>query len=288
MPNNKNSAPDSDISSFCSKKISYYEDLITTTINAINLYKRYDIYGTTELYICVKGLEEIYDNICKLKCTLDTHGLKQEDVIKELQSINNYLFSIFKSYGTYNVNDVLYVTFGNEYLKYVKDNSDDNLLDMIMTHVRPISFVIVPWKKSTRSKSERVRRLAKNRIVEDFSIVESSETLECFDLARTSRNFVSKVHGIKIAFNNEKERKTLILSGLVDDLLMSCFDHPYLQEKTKSVFDNRPNEPDFNNEVFEEFMKSLTLKELLVYNNEELYNRYVGYLNRKKIPHHCA
>ena len=33
-----------------------------------------------------------------------------------------------------------------------------------------------------------------------------------------------------------------------------------------------------NNEDFDEFVKSLTLKELLVYNNKELYNRYVGYL----------
>ena len=281
MKNTKNSGTDSDISSFCSKKIAYYEELITTTINAINIYKQHEIYGTTELYICIKGLEEIYDNICKLKCTLDTQGLEQDDVIKELQNINNYLFSIFKSYGTYNVNDVLYVTFGNEYLKTLKEKSDKPLIDMIMEHVRPISFVIVPWKKNTRSKSEpKKRRLAKNRIVEDFSIVETSETLECFDLARTSRNFITKVHGIKITFNNEKERKTLILSGLVDDLLMSCFDHEYLQNKTKSVYDNRPNEPDFNTDDFEEFMKSLTLKELLVYNNDELYNRYIGYLNQ--------
>lgn len=281
MKNNKSFGSDSDINSFCSKKISYYEELITTTINAIKIYKQYEIYGTTELYICIKGLEEIYDNICKLKCTLDTEGLNQDDVIKELQSINNYLFSIFKSYGTYNVNDVLYVTFGNDYLKKLKDLSSPVLLDIITAHVRPISFVIIPWKKNTRAKSENTkRRLAKNRIVEDFSIVETSDTLECFDLARTSRNFITKVHGIKIAFNNEKERKTLILSGLVDDLLMSCFDHPYLQEKTKDIYDNRPNEPDFNNEDFEEFMKSLTLKELLVYNNDELYNRYVGYLNQ--------
>ena len=37
-------------------------------------------------------------------------------------------------------------------------------------------------------------------------IVESSENLDCFDLARTSRSFQTKVYGIKISFHNEVEK----------------------------------------------------------------------------------
>ncbi len=38
-------------------------------------------------------------------------------------------------------------------------------------------------------------------------IVESAENFECFDLARTSRKFNTKVYGIKVAIKNYEEKK---------------------------------------------------------------------------------
>ena len=55
--------------------------------------------------------------------------------------------------------------------------------------------------------------LAKNRIIEDFMLVETSKTLDCFDLARTSKKFQTKVYGKKISFQNPIKRKTLIVSA---------------------------------------------------------------------------
>ena len=43
-------------------------------------------------------------------------------------------------------------------------------------------------------------------------ICESASNFECFDLARTSKNFQTKVYGIKICFKHSKLKKTLIVS----------------------------------------------------------------------------
>ena len=70
--------------------------------------------------------------------------------------------------------------------------------------------------KFTYQKNKTIK---KNRIIEDFMIVESSENLDCFDLARTSRSFQTKVYGIKISFHNEVEKKTMIVCCIIDDLI---------------------------------------------------------------------
>ena len=42
----------------------------------------------------------------------------------------------------------------------------------------------------------------------------------------------------------------------------------------------KPSEPDFQGETFERFLSSITLKECLVYDNGEIYNRFIGYVNQ--------
>ena len=55
--------------------------------------------------------------------------------------------------------------------------------------------------------SRNIIKIVKNKIVEDFMIVETSDTLDCFDLARTSNDFKIRVYGLKIVFQNIIKRK---------------------------------------------------------------------------------
>ena len=91
-------------------------------------------------------------------------------------------------------------------------------------YLHPISYKSIPWKVDPfKEKSQKI--LKKCRIVEDFMIVEASSSFDCFDLARTSKEFKKKVYGIKVAIQNETEKKTLIISGVVDDILIECTNH---------------------------------------------------------------
>ena len=106
------------------------------------------------------------------------------------------------------------------------------------------------------------------------------QNYECFDLARTSRKFNTKVYGIKVAIKNQDERKTLIISGLVDDIIVNCSDHTFIKKKIQSLYDEKPNDPEFVTSDFERFVNTLTIKELLIYGNDELYQRFIGYLTQ--------
>ena len=66
-------------------------------------------------------------------------------------------------------------------------------------------------------------------------------------------------------------------------MVINCIQSPYLQNKLNSIIQNKPQDIDFLSQDFERFCLSLTLKDLLVYNRKELYQRYMGYINQTKL-----
>ena len=259
------------------QKIISFQNMINKTIMSIQRYKSYELLSANEINICVKNLEEIYKDLLKINEVLHTN-IDLDDIISRLQNINDELSSIFRTFGTYNIEDVLTVCFGPNFLNSQLNEENNEKWDIIKQFVHPIGYKILNWKheqKNTTSAS-----LAKNRIVEDFMIVEISKTFDCFDLARTSQNFQTKVYGIKISFQNVNQKKTLIISGIVDDVLLQCFNHDYINKKIQDLMKNIPNDPIFHNEEFNKFIESITLKELLIYNNAELYDKFIGYNNQ--------
>ena len=275
----QDSSSNADIVDFCMKKMAYYEEVIQKTAKTTNRYKLLDVYGASEQNICIKNLEQVYHNIQVLKSSIKFDTINSNAIMSNIQEINDALCCIFKSYGTSDVQDLLQIGFGIEYCSQFIDSSNADMFDIIKSFVSPIGFNIIPWKKNQKNSTNN-KILSKNRIVEDFSIVETSKTLDCFDLARTSRNFLTKVYGIKISFQNKEQRKTLILCGLVDDVLLECFYHPYTHNKLQDLEADKPTDTEFHTCEFTEFSKSLTLKELLIYNNLELFNRFSGYQNQ--------
>ena len=92
--------------------------------------------------------------------------------------------------------------------------------------------------------------------------------------------FQTKVYGIKVAFHNETEKKTIIVSGLVDDLLITCIDNVYLNIKMEKLIQESAIQSDHDTKVFQRFIHSITLKELIVYSTSELINKYQGHLSQ--------
>ena len=267
----------SDILQTTRKKVETFQNMINKTIKAIQDYKNYDILNPGQINICVKNLEDIYEDLIKIESLLQ-HNIDIDDVIGRLQNINDELSNIFRTFGTKDINDLLIICFGANYLETQLNETNKEKWDIIKDYVHPIGYKILNWK--TDKKKEDKTYLAKNRIVEDFMIVEISKTFDCFDLARTSNNFQTKVYGIKISFQNTVQKKTLIISGIVDDVLLKCFKNEYVMNKIRELVENVPNDPLFQEEDFKKYIESLTLKELLIYNSEELYNKYVGYNNQ--------
>jgi ATP-dependent Lon protease len=258
-------------------KIENYENMIQNTIIYTHNYKSMDIINSNELHICLNNCEKIFSELTKIKYELD-HNEEIEVILNKLQRINNDVSNLFRLFGTKNIKDVLEICLGSNYLDTLQDNID--IYKTIEKLIHPINYKVLKWKNE---KNENKKVLSKNRIVEDFMIVDRSESLDCFDLARTSSNFLTKVYGIKISFQDSKEKQTLIICGIMDETLMKCINSKFITHKLKHLNDTKPLSQEFGGEDFLRFCDSLTIKELLIYSNEELHQKYIGYISQIKL-----
>jgi hypothetical protein len=92
-----------------------------------------------------------------------------------------------------------------------------------------------------------------------------------------------RVYGIKLMIHSSVVKKSLIIFGIIDDIIVDFLNNKYILNKKKLIKDNIPQEEDFLCESFDKFMSSLILKDYLIYENEkEFYNKYVGYISQNK------
>lgn len=276
--------------------IHYFQSLIQKTILSLQRYKQLDIIGANELNLATKTLETLYiettNNLLLLKTKTNS-----SKVGSNIDIIRNDISSIFKQIGTTNIHDLLNVVYGDGYLNTVCWNTDKYKL--IEQYFHPISFKLINWVSdkplnktemydenvvlAINNPTHDITTIEKNKIVEDSTIVEKSLNLDCFDLSRTSKNFQTKVYGLKIAIHNSQEKKTMIVSGLIDDLLTTCIDNDYLNNQLETLVISSVNHPDYEANTFQRYIQSLTLKEILVYSIDELLHKYQGYISQIKL-----
>ena len=270
--------PKKDVLDFLKSKIETFQEIIKRTILAVQKYKFLDILGANEINICIQSLESLFSQLKDIyEPIVENMKIDTEYMISKLQEINNELSSILKSFGTECLEDLITVCFGSDFIDSILTDENRNKFHVINKYVHPIGYKVMVWKGDKKRTNIQI---SKNKIVEDFMIVETSESFDCFDLARTSKSYQTKVYGIKIAIQHTELKKTLIICGVVDEVMLGCLNYKFIDNKIKRLVDNKPKDPDFQDETFDRFITILTIKELLIYSEEELYNRYVGYLNQ--------
>jgi len=255
------------------QKIKNYREMIEKTILSVQKYKKMDIINSKELNLCLNALEEKYEGIEIIETSI-----KEKDVDKtilQLQELNNDMSCIFKMNGTENLSDLLEVCCGSSYLTMIGE-IDIEKWKLLEKYAHPINYKVLNW----RNEKNPEKLIPKNRIVEDFMIVDRAISLDCYDLARTSNNFQTKVYGIKIAFQNHKSKKTLIVSCIVEPIILSCYNNNFISKRLKSLIKKKPKEVDFQTKEFDNFINILSLKDYLIYSNDELYNKFVGFINQ--------
>ena len=56
--------------------------------------------------------------------------------------------------------------------------------------------------------------------------------------------------------------------------------YEFIKKRLELINFNKPNEEYFHNNIFERFIESLTLKDLLIYSPNDIYKRYCGCINQ--------
>ena len=133
----------------CQKKIKYYKNVIQDTILYVQKYKLLDILDAGELNLCVKNLEKIFNNCLQIETAISVKkkSTNYDQLLDKIQTINDDLCINFKCYGTKNIDDLLNIVFGTQYVKSFLNKENNDLYNIIKKYLHPSSFKLLDWKK---------------------------------------------------------------------------------------------------------------------------------------------
>jgi ATP-dependent Lon protease len=223
----------------------FYKKVIKRTLLSVQKYKKIEIVTNTDINICIKALEVLYDQ-CRT------------DISKEnLKTVKNDLLVLLKSYGTTHMADLLELLLGEDALL---EFSSNDKFEIINKYVHPISYKIV----STTNKKGTVI-LSKHTKLLEPDIIKRATHLECYDLCRSTSQFYLRVYGIKIVL--KYGNSTVLVNGIVDDLYLNHLDYAYTM-KYSAVLEK--------SKLPDSYKQMVTLKDQLIYSIEDLVYKYEG------------
>ena len=88
---------------------------------------------------------------------------------------------------------------------------------------------------------------------------------------------------MRVALQDSQNKRTLIVNGIMDDISVLEVENPFVHTALMTTRNSAPKLDDFTSPSFERFLSVLTLKELLVYSENELHDRFVGYMNQIRL-----
>jgi ATP-dependent Lon protease len=246
-----------DVLPLLDRKIEFFKDVIQKTIIHVQKNKILDILGISDVSTCIEKLGELSKKIQEITTA---NKMSTDNIINNLQIINNEISSLLKNYGTENLEDLLLICFGNNN-KITYDDTESAKYELMKKYFHPTSYKVITKKDDPKKKSD-------SEDIANFS---------CSDISSIYKQFHMKVYGIKLHVYSALLKKSLLITGIVDDVLIEFLNNGYITNKIKLLKDNVPNDPEFKGDIFDKFIASLMLKDFLIYDNyTDMYSKFAG------------
>lgn len=252
------------------KKLTFFQDVIQKTILHVKKNAFLDIITISEVNTCINTLFELSKKIKDINIVSIMNDT--DKIINVLQTINIELSILFKGFGTESFEDLLWICFGNNSMNaYATLDIDKYKFELLKKYFHPISYKLF-------AKKEESDKLLKTN--ESFA-----NNLEIIDIGIKIKSFHLKVYGIQLIVHNPQDKKSIIVTGLVDDIIIDFLNNNYINLKCKMIKENSPNSKEFQCETFERFLQSLNLKDYLMSDSHMVYSKYAGYLSNLNAIH---
>jgi hypothetical protein len=271
-----------ELEKFINEKIIYIQEIIRNTIISIKSNKNNEIFSNNDTIISISILNELYEKTIEVKNTenlkKNNQNIKNDQIkaIEELQKITDKLLMIICGFGTKNIEDLLYISFGFEFNNINIENKIVNAkYELIKKHIQPIGCKIIQWKPH-KTYINKIDNYCDNKITDDIIVFEDANSFECFDIDKSTQSFHQKIFGIRIVIHNEIAKKTIIISGIVDDIELDCFSNEYINFRKDEIKKSAEEYEKTEKEIILRILESFSLKEILVFGNEDLQKKMMS------------
>tara|TARA_Y100000389_G_scaffold151529_1_gene151299 strand:+ start:2225 stop:5320 length:3096 start_codon:yes stop_codon:yes gene_type:complete len=214
--------------------------------------------------------------------------IHKDNINNDRGYIENNIIFLIKNYGINDFNEFTKICLDNKYFDNNNNIYDNDKLNILKKHLKIINYKTIEWSKNFEKNKNSYIKI-KNTLIDDEKILNESSNLECIDLCRTSSNYCLKIYGIKLIMHDYKKRITYLINTMCDNFLKDTVDDAYVNNKIKdlNIYYNNYNHIDNNDKInerklFDNFVESLSLKDILIYDIEELYNQFKYIIEKNK------
>ncbi len=260
--------------------INYYRSILNKILNNVEFYNYTNLINNSDYISC-------YETIVKLLDFISKH-IHKDNINNDRGYIENNIIFLIKNYGINDFNEFTKICLDNKYFDNNNNIYDNDKLNILKKHLKIINYKTIEWSKNFEKNKNSYIKI-KNTLIDDEKILNESSNLECIDLCRTSSNYCLKIYGIKLIMHDYKKRITYLINTMCDNFLKDTVDDAYVNNKIKdlNIYYNNYNHIDNNDKInerklFDNFVESLSLKDILIYDIEELYNQFKYIIEKNK------
>ena len=248
-------------------QICNFKHIITNIILGLNKKKQLQIINANNYNKCIVNLNSNYEDLETMETDINNHDdINIKLYTKKLQEKNNNISKLIKVYGTNNLEDLIEICLGKAYLLEIKTN---NCYEILNKYGLPIKYTIIDVNDSQTT--------GKDKIYTKLDIIKSLDNFTCIELINSSNNFFIDVHGLHLILRNKD--KIILVTLLIENINPKCLNINYIKQKIKLILDDKPKTEQYNKPSFDIYINSLHVKDYLLYNNLEIYTRYINSLN---------
>ena len=261
-------------------KLYDIQEIIRNTILSINQHNKDEIFSNNDINLSISILTDLYEksnNIHK-KLTSTIKNDNINDIIDLLQQVIDKLSMIICGFGTKNINELLFISFGSEFKNL---SSQDSMLntkyELITNYITPIGYKIIHWKK-TKQYHIHKDTYCENKLIEENTELEDYNIFECLNMNNENDSFKQRINGIQIIIQNEKSRKTLVISGIIEDIHIDYFTNEYITTRKEEILNLAFGRQNIEKDILKSIIDTLSLKDILIYGNEDIIKRIITIL----------
>jgi hypothetical protein len=255
---------------FIKNKNEKLQEIIQNTIFSIQNNKISEIHSKSELN---NSISILIDCFCKTQNISEKLlGAEEDFLLDLLQEVIDKVSIVICNFGTYHFQDLMFISFDSQ---FIQENHENLLLqykrNLIFKHIHPVGYKSIPWKKSMNINDV----LCCDKITDELLTIENSSNFECFDVDLVStKQFLHKVYGIRIVLQNNKTKKTVIVNGIIDDIPIDCLSNEYIHYRKQNIQKYICDKYVVDTEILLRIVESMSLKDILIYSNEDIYKKY--------------
>jgi len=256
---------------FIKEKLKYLQEIVQDTFLSIDMYKKNNLFSNISVLQCFHELSALQDKVTTMETSHYISTLvtveDTEAAINRIQTLFNEVLSLFSKYGTRHLQSVLHIFFRKDYVLDLSKNLtslQQSKLTIILKYVSPTGY--------------------------NNSTITHRSPLDCAEPDSIDEQSYRSIHEIRVFFPPIDGSGSILLHGWVPIIpCTSIKNERYIDLFIQELIDGFTQEIErqtsseiakhYNMELFQRFIKILSIKDMLVYSKTDIYKKFATMIN---------